>query len=216
MTVLLGLTGNIACGKSTVGRYLAERYAAEYVDADRVVHALYTAGTEETRRIAERFGAGLLQEDGTIDRRRLGDVVMTNVPARLELEQILEPGIRRAIERRVAESRARVLVLDAIRLIEAGWAERCDAVWVVTCERPAQLARLMDSRNMTRDQAELRVDAQSPQAEKVRRATTVLSNDLDPASLLRQVDEAWRTEVLPRVRAGHGSRVSPTEESASP
>src|SRR5256885_14205007 len=75
---LLGLTGNIACGKSTVGQVLAERYDAEYVDADRLVHTLYAAGSAETAAIAARFGAELLQPDGTIDRRRLGDMVMSN------------------------------------------------------------------------------------------------------------------------------------------
>ena len=73
MTFLLGLTGNIACGKSTVGQLLAERYAADYVDADRLVHALYAAGTPETSAIAARFGTDLLTPERTIDRRKLGD-----------------------------------------------------------------------------------------------------------------------------------------------
>src|SRR5205085_5803628 len=81
MPFLLGLTGNIACGKSTVGQLLADRYAADYVDADRLVHALYASGTPETRAIADRFGADLLRDDGTIDRRRLGDMVMSNTAA---------------------------------------------------------------------------------------------------------------------------------------
>src|SRR5215208_1793034 len=70
---LLGLTGNIACGKSSVGQLLADRYGADYVDADRLVHGLYAAGTPETSAITARFGDDLLQPDGTIDRRRLGD-----------------------------------------------------------------------------------------------------------------------------------------------
>src|SRR5258708_29253354 len=99
---LLGLTGNIACGKSTVGQLLAERYGADYVDADRLVHALYAAGTPETRAIAERFGAELLRtEDGTIDRRRLGDRVLGDKIALRDLQRILDPGVRQAIADRI-------------------------------------------------------------------------------------------------------------------
>ena len=127
---LLGLTGNIACGKSTVGQLLVERHGAEYIDADRVVHALYAAGTAETSAIGSRFGQDLLQADGTIDRRRLGDLVMADRAALRDLERILDPGVRRAIEDRFAISTAAVVVLDAIRLVEGGLYKRCDAVWV--------------------------------------------------------------------------------------
>jgi dephospho-CoA kinase len=85
---VLGLTGNIACGKSSVGQILTENYAAEYVDADRLVHALYAAGTPQTQAIADRFGSDLLQADGTIDRRRLGDIVLADPPALRDLERI--------------------------------------------------------------------------------------------------------------------------------
>src|SRR5215216_1424313 len=97
MPFLLGLTGNIACGKSTVGQLLADRYAADYVDADRLVHALYAPGTSETQAIARRFGADLLTPDNTIDRRRLGDRVMADHTALRDLEVILGPGVRTAV-----------------------------------------------------------------------------------------------------------------------
>jgi dephospho-CoA kinase len=118
---LLGLTGNIACGKSTVGQVLAQRYGADYVDADRLVHALYAPATRETQAIATRFGHDLLNDDGTVDRRRLGDRVLSDPAALRELETILHPGIRRSIDDRLASSCARVVVLDAIRLVEAAW-----------------------------------------------------------------------------------------------
>src|SRR5262245_38210994 len=142
MAFLLGLTGNIACGKSTVGALLADRYAADYIDADRIVHALYAAGTSETRAISERFGADLLQANGTIDRRRLGDIVMADRAALRQLERILDPGVRGAIDARISSSSADVVVLDAIRLIEGGLYQRCNAVWVVICDPDVQIARL--------------------------------------------------------------------------
>jgi dephospho-CoA kinase len=194
---LLGLTGNIACGKSTVGRLLAERYGADYVDADRVVHERYAAGTPETAAIARRFGQDLRQADGTIDRRRLGDLVMADPVARHDLEQILYPGVRRALLDRIDRSRAAVVVLDAIRLIEAGLADRCDAVWVVTCSRATQERRLLAERGFSPQQAALRIDAQTPQAAKVARATTVIHNDGPLADLERQVAAAWHALGLP-------------------
>jgi dephospho-CoA kinase len=189
---LLGLTGNIACGKSTVGRLLAERYGAEYIDADSVVHTRYTADTPETAAIAQRFGRELRQADGTIDRRRLGDIVMADPAARRDLERILNPGVRKAILERIDQASAPVVVLDAIRLIEAGLADLCDAVWVVTCSRSSQVQRLMTSRGFSVEQAALRVDAQTPQDAKVRRATSVLTNDGSVDDLERQVAAAWR------------------------
>ncbi len=195
MAFLLGLTGNIACGKSTVGQLLSSTYGADYVDADRMVHQLYTAGTPETAAIAARFGAELLTPEGTIDRRRLGDLVLSDPPALRELEQILHPGVRRLIEDRIATTAAPVVVLDAIRLIEAGLAQRCDAVWVVTCSRELQLQRLLASRPFTREQAELRISAQRPQEEKTRHATSVIDNTGDVDALARAIDAAWQRDV---------------------
>jgi dephospho-CoA kinase len=194
------LTGNIACGKSTVGQLLAQRFGADYVDADRLVHTLYAPGTPETRAIAERFGSGLLREDGTIDRRRLGDVVLADRAALSDLEHLLAPGIRRAIEARLAESAAAVVVLDAIRLIEAGLAARCDTVWVVVCDRDAQMQRLQASRGLTTEQAALRISAQSPAEDKVRHANVIITNHGTVDDLAAQVDTAWNQTVVPLLR----------------
>ena len=196
---LLGLTGNIACGKSTVGQILADQYGADYVDADKLVHALYAPGTPETIAIAQRFGRDLLREDGTVDRRRLGDRVLSDPEALRELETILHPAIRQSIEARLAASAAKVVVLDAIRLIEAGLAARCDAVWVVTCSPDLQQARLMASRGFTAEQAALRVSTQRPQSEKVEHATRVIENTGSLTVLEAQVDQAWQASVAPHL-----------------
>ncbi len=197
---LLGLTGNIACGKSSIGALLAAECGAEYVDADRVVHELYRAGTPETQAIAERFGAHLLRADGTIDRRRLGDAVMADPAARLDLERILDPSVRTALLRRISASPAPVVVLDAIRLFESGLGARCDAVWVVTCDPDEQVARLQRTRGLTAEQAALRVRAQGAQADKARQAHVVLTNTGSLEDLQRQVREAWQTTVASRLR----------------
>jgi dephospho-CoA kinase len=208
MVFLLGLTGNIACGKSTVGQLLAERHAADYVDADRIVHQLYLAGTPETAAIAARFGADLLLEDGTIDRRRLGDRVLGNPTALRELEDLLQPGVRAAIEARITGSSADVVVLDAIRLIEAGLVARCQAVWVVTCDRDVQIARLMASRSFSSEQATLRVDSQRPVEEKLRHATEVIANRGSLDDLSAQIDAAWQRDVVPKLQIAESSPAS--------
>jgi dephospho-CoA kinase len=195
---LLGLTGNIACGKSTIGELVAERFGAEYLDADRLVHARYAPGTPETAAIAARFGHDLLREDGTIDRRRLGDVVLADPSALKDLEQILNPGVRQAIRDRIAQASASVVVLDAIRLIEAGLGAECDAIWVVTCDQEAQLERLQTSRGFTREQAALRIAAQVPAEEKLRHATHVITNRGTLDDLVRQVESAWAATIRPR------------------
>ena len=194
---VLGLTGNIACGKSTVGQALSERYGAEYVDADRLVHTLYAPGTPETVAIAARFGAHLLRSDGTIDRRRLGDLVMSNSHALRDLERILDPAVGRAIAQRVGGTTARVVVLDAIRLVESGIADHCDTVWVVVCGPDLQLERLQASRGLTREQAALRIAAQRPAEEKLRHARAVVANNGSLDDLLHQVDAAWDQTVRP-------------------
>ena len=122
MPYRIGLTGNIACGKSTVGRLLVAR-GAEYIDADRLVHALMKPGTPENAQIVERFGPEVRAADGRIDRPRLGSIVFADPAALKDLEAILHPGVRAEIRRRLAASTAPVIVVDAIKLFEGGLAQ---------------------------------------------------------------------------------------------
>ena len=190
MAFRIGLTGNIACGKSTVGRLLVER-GAEYVDADRLVHALMEPGTPENAAIVARFGPTVRGSDGRIDRRALGALVWTDPAALSDLEAILHPAVRAVVRRRLETTTAPVIVVDAIKLIEGGLSREMDAVWVVTCPRAAQVRRLIETRGLTDAEALARIEAQSSQEEKVRHATVVIHNDGTLADLERQVDAAW-------------------------
>lgn len=189
MPYRIGLTGNIACGKSTIGKLLVAR-GAEYVDADRLVHALMEPGTPEHGQIVARFGPEVRAADGRIDRPRLGGIVFADPAALKDLEAILHPGVRAEIRRRLGASTAPIFVVDAIKLIEGGLAREMDAVWVVTCPRSEQVRRLMTERGMTAEQAETRIAAQGSQEEKVRHATVLIDNSGTLEETERQVDAA--------------------------
>lgn len=188
---VIGLTGNIASGKSAVAHMLAD-LGADIVDADVVAHEVTAAGTEETAAIAERFGPSVLGDDGAIARPVLGRIVFSDAQALTDLEAIVHPGVRRRVYERLERSTARVAVLEAIKLLEGPLVEHVDTVWVVTARRDVRIARLVSDRGMSAADAAGRVDAQSPEEEKVRRADVVLHNDGSVDDLHQQVEAAWR------------------------
>jgi dephospho-CoA kinase len=192
MAFRIGLTGNIACGKSTVGRLLVER-GAEYIDADRLVHVLLEPDTPENDQIVARFGPEVRGADGRIDRPRLGAIVFSDPEALRDLEAILHPGVRAEIHRRLEAVTAPFVVVDAIKLLEGGLAKEMDTVWVVVCPRAEQVRRLVAERGMTPEQAEVRISAQGSQEEKARQANVVIDNGGTLAETERQVAAALAT-----------------------
>lgn len=188
---VIGLTGNIACGKSLVLSTLAE-LGAETLDADRVAHEVMRHGTEAWNAIVKRFGDGVIGQDGEIDRRKLGAIVFAD-PAALEaLDQIVHPATVASIRERIERSSHVVAVIDAIKLFEAGLSTDCDEVWVVDCTREQQVERLRRRNSLTRDEALKRIEAQPPQAEKVARADRVIDNSRSPEQTVAIVHTLWR------------------------
>ncbi|MGA7670385.1 MAG: dephospho-CoA kinase [Nitrolancea sp.] len=189
---VIGLTGNIACGKSLVLRELQD-LGAETFDADRVAHDVMRHGTDAWRAILQRFGEEIVGEDGEIDRRKLGSIVFSDPTALRDLDHIVHPATVAAIRERVRVSSHEVAVIDAIKLFEAGLAADCDEVWVVDCSREQQVERLVQRNNLTRDEALTRIDAQPPQAEKIARADRVIDNSGDESSTVSAVRSLWNT-----------------------
>ena len=187
---LIGLTGNIACGKSAVAEMLA-RLGAEVIDADRLVHRLMEPGAESWQAIRRRFGPSIQRPDGAIDRKALGEIVFRDTAALADLEAILHPSVRRLAEELIAVSNRPVVVLEAIKLIEAGWHKIVDSLWVVACPREQQIERLMRDRGLNRGEAELRVGVQAPASEKLRHADVVIDNGGTLEDTRRQVEAAW-------------------------
>lgn len=189
--LLIGLTGNIATGKSTVARMLAE-LGATVIDADRVAHEVMRAGTPVHAAVVAAFGPGIVGARGEIDRTRLGARAFSDPEALARLERIVHPAVVQEVARRIAAAPTRVVVVEAIKLIEAGMAEGCDSLWVTTCPPEEQVRRLMADRGLSREEAELRVRAQPPQEEKIARADVVIDTGSDLGRTRTQVEAAWR------------------------
>lgn len=187
----IGITGNIATGKSVVDAMLAA-HGALVMDADQVTRDLQRPGQPVLKAIVERFGPDVLTPAGELDRARLAQIVFSDPKALQDLELLVHPAVRQEERRRLAAARpGSVLVLDAIKLIESGMAGSCDSVWAVTAPFDEQLDRLQRQRGMPAELAEQRIRAQPPQEEKIRRADIVIRNDGSLDATQRQVDEAW-------------------------
>ncbi len=192
---LIGLTGNIATGKSTVAQML-EELGATVIDADALVHELQRKGTPVYDDIIAAFGPGILDPSGEIDRKALGSIVFADPVQLRTLESIVHPAVLIESMRRIAEASTPVVVYEAIKLIEAGRAEMCDALWVVTARAEVQLQRLMRDRHMSQAEAWQRIAAQPPQSAKIERATLTIDNSGSLEETRQQVAAAFRAIEL--------------------
>ncbi len=197
MRRVIGLTGGIGSGKSTVATMLGE-LGATVIDADRVGHDVYRPGSDGFRRVVEAFGDDVVATDGTIDRRVLGAKVFADPAALRRLNALVHPliglEIRDRLMRAQGEASALPIVVEAAIMMEAGWTF-FDEVWVVVVAPETAIARVTASRGMTRDEVQRRIDAQMTSAERRARATRVIENDGTPAELRAQVEAAWHAVV---------------------
>ncbi|MCB0061272.1 MAG: dephospho-CoA kinase [Caldilineaceae bacterium] len=190
--IIIGLTGNIATGKSTVLKLLAEK-GAYVLDADKLAHESMQVGTHTYWAIVEQFGDAILQPDGKINRRALGQIVFNDPEALAQLESIVHPAVFDLARQELVTVMDGVIVLEAIKLLEAGHlVTLCDEVWVVTSSVETQMRRLQETRHMDEAEAKRRMAAQTSQAEKIQRADRVIANDGDLAALEAQLDAIWQ------------------------
>ena len=193
---VIGLTGAIACGKSTIARILAD-LGATVVDADRVVHELQAPGQPVYRAIVEAFGPDVLAPDGRIDRSKLGAVVFADPAALRRLEEITHPAVIAEVDRRVEVARASgapAAVVEAVKLVEAGMHRRCDSLWIVSCTAEIQEARLA-ARGHDAATVRARLSAQPDLAPKLAIADVVIENSGTLEDARRQVAAAWQRLV---------------------
>ena len=194
---VIGLTGGIASGKSSVASLL-ERLGAAVVDADRLAREVVEPGEPALAQIVAAFGAKVLNRDGGLNRTALGEIVFSDDAARRTLEAITHPAIRERAEARLArlsEAGVETAFYVAPLLIEAGNASRVDEIWVVYLDRETQLARLMARDSLGREAALRRIASQMPMEEKKRRGKIVIDNRGTREELEAQVLRLWREEI---------------------
>jgi dephospho-CoA kinase len=188
----VGLTGGIGSGKSEVTRRLAE-CGAEIIDADLLAREVVAPGTPGLAAVVNAFGPGILDADGGLDRERLGQLVFRDPVSRERLEAIVHPLVRAETAHRMAAAPPDAIVVnDVPLLVETGRAPLYEVLIVVAASPQTQLERLVKLRGMTPEDAQARIDAQAPLAEKVAMATHVIDNDGDLDALEPQVEQVWR------------------------
>lgn len=194
---IIGLTGGIGMGKTTVSSYLAERYHLPILDADVYARDAVQPGSPILAKVIDRYGAQILQSDGSLDRRRLGEIVFQDARERTWLEQQIHPYVRQRMTSdsdRWLETHATVVFVIPL-LFEANLTHLVTEIWVVYCPKAQQLHRLMQRENLTLEQAQARIQSQMPIQEKCDRADQVLDNSSTLENLLHQVDRALNQPV---------------------
>ncbi len=194
---VIGLTGGIASGKSTVARVL-EELGATVIDADQLAREVVEPGMPAYAAIVAEFDPAILSPDRTIDRKALGRIVFADPATRRRLENITHPAIRARAEQKLAEQREAgtpVVIYMAALLIEAGATSRVDEIWVVYADRETQLERLTQRDGISRDEALQRLAAQMPMDEKKTYGKVVIDNRGTIEETEQQVRQAWQREI---------------------
>jgi dephospho-CoA kinase len=188
--IVLGVTGNIASGKSTVVGIMKE-HGAHHIDSDLVYRDLVQPGMPLLQTLAESFGSHIIAANGLLDRKALGAIVFSDPEQLARLDRLTHPAVIAESNRRVAAVREGVVIIDAVKLIESGHADTCDEVWLVTAPEKTQIARLMVRNDLTEDEARKRVAAQPPLEPKIAIADRIIPNSGTLEQLRATVDAAW-------------------------
>jgi len=196
--MIIGLTGGIASGKSTAAEYLSTKNA-EVVDADEISHQITIKGEKGWEQIKNKFGEGILKEDGEIDRRELGNIIFSCREKKELLESILHPLIISEMKQKADKiiNQGRIVIFMAPLLYETGLDSYCDKVWVINTDRKKQIERIKKRDELTVLEAEKRIDSQLPLKEKIEKADTVIDNNGSIRELKEKLDYYWEKEVDP-------------------
>ncbi len=188
----LGLTGGIATGKSTAAGYLRE-FGAEIIDADNISRQVMRQDGPAYEDVVAHFGGEILREDGSIDRKRLGELVFNDSKQRQKLEKLTHPYIIERLKNRLAQKKYAPRVVAVVPLLyEADLEELFREVWVISCSQETQLERLQERNNISRADACQRLSAQLDIKEKEKRADLVIKNDGSREELRKRIKKAWQ------------------------
>ncbi|HEX78944.1 MAG TPA: dephospho-CoA kinase [Dehalococcoidia bacterium] len=192
---IIGITGGIGSGKSTVAGFLAEM-GAVVIDADDIGHEILEKDGEARRQVIDTFGQSIVAHDGSVDRKKLGDFVFGNNEALLRLNEIMHPEIDKVVEVRLKEYRRQGVdrvVIEAPLLIEAGWGKKVDQVWVTTAPQAVILERL-GKKGIPPAEAMARIYSQMADEERKKYADTVINTDCSLEELKEKASRLWRQE----------------------
>jgi dephospho-CoA kinase len=196
VVTVIGLTGGIGSGKSTAAQMLGT-LGAEVIDADKVGHKIYLPDTPAWREIVEAFGSGVLAADRTVDRTKLGPIVFADPQALQTLNRITHGKIYAFIQGQIDYIRhkqaARVVVVEAAVLLEAGWRSLVEQLWVVAASAEVVIQRLKAAKNLPEEQARARIATQLSNEERIAQADKVIWNDHSLAELQQAVAGAWHS-----------------------
>ena len=187
---IIGLTGNIATGKSVV-RKMLEHQGAYGIDADALGHRAIAKDAPGYKSVVGEFGRWILDPDEQIDRSKLSRIVFADPAALKRLEAIVHPLVRQAVDVLVRHASQPVIVIEAIKILESPLRQACDSIWVTFSPPSVQLTRMMQKRGMTEEAARQRILAQPPQEEKIAAANVVIRNEGSFEDIWRQVQAAW-------------------------
>lgn len=195
---VIGVTGRIACGKSSVMAILGE-LGAYLIDSDSIYHRLIVVGSPLNLALQEHFGAGVADARGEIDRKALGHLVFSDPAALARLDALTHPAVIEAVAAEIADSPAPVVAVDAVKLIESGMHTLCDSVWRVDCSRERQIERLISRNGLSRVEAELRVSASASLPIESPEIDVVIDNSGALLETEERVRAAWATlPILPK------------------
>jgi len=189
---IIGITGNIACGKTAVGHILLELGAERYIDADAVVHKLYQSGQQIAVKVAEDFGSAVVSSNGDIDRKALGAIVFQDAEAMRRLEAIVHPAVSEALAKELAQvSPSGIVVIDAVKLLEGGSGKFCQSKWLIVCAEELEYERLVARNNLTPEEAWSRIQAQPSVEKRLSLVDEVIDNSGTFVETRRQVELAY-------------------------
>jgi len=191
---IIGLTGGIGSGKSTVSKFLAH-LGAVVIDADKVGHEVFKPGTKAWQEVVDAFGQGIISADGTIDRRKLGEIVFSNPGARAKLNQIMHPLIYEQVKSRMEEYGRKgvaIIIVEAPLLLEVGWKSLVDEVWVTSASEATVIKRLKEQKGLSETQSLARIRTQLTDEERIRQADVVIDTDCALDELKERIEALWR------------------------
>ena len=201
----VGLTGNIASGKSYASMKFAE-LGAHVIDADRIVHELLADGTKTHRKVIEAFGDDILRGDGSVDRKLLGRIIFCDPEKRLLLNRLTHPAIGKEIRRRITAiektSAGGIIIVEAALMVETGSYHNYHRLIVVSCDPASQVSRLMDRDNLTSEEAKDRISSQMPIEEKLKLADYTIDTSGTLRQTHMQVESIYRDLLIQEMHFG--------------